>query len=126
MATDVFIPNYAVSVPVVAGTPFIGPQLSLSGVAGVYAQIAATGGAAGTMYLNPTIGDPLLTPQFVFGNGQPMGDGVISVAVSANGHAGQGLVSTAIGLYARAFSVSFTPSVSGSISIAVNIRFTGT
>ncbi|HST77425.1 MAG TPA: hypothetical protein VLN58_02940 [Verrucomicrobiae bacterium] len=123
MANDLFIPNYAVSVPVVSGTPWTGPVFQLSGAAAVYVQCVSTGGAAGNLYFCPTNGDPNLAPMFVWTTGIPVADGTTSAAVTANGHNCVFANLTSNGIAAARGFVQFSPSASGFVTISVNIRY---
>lgn len=123
---DAYIPDYIYAMPVVSGTTVYGAIVPLYGSAGFTVQGQCANGAAGAMFINPTnFASPMLQP-FYQANGYPFAEYVSAQTIGANGHAGMKVSPTDNSAHFAAFYVSFVPSASGTLYIAVNVRKYGT
>ncbi len=120
---DTYIPDYANGVPVVSGTTWYGGVIPLYGASGYSWQVVATNGAAGTFAWCPTnmVGTTAL---YTVNNGAlPAFSSTAGTAgVAANGTASNALNVNNVQAYFNAVYFYFTPSASGNLYVAINVR----
>ena len=118
---DSWIPDYAANLPVTSGVAWYGPLIPGHGVVALTVQIASTNGAAGTCYIFGTNFDGI-PPLINSSTGMPQGVQLTNVALSGVNVASINMGITSTGIGVNKFYLQFTPTVSGNIYIAVNMR----
>ena len=115
---DTGIYDYALNVPVVSGVPYVGLPVALYGAMGFSVHCVLTNGAAGTSVCQVTnFGQDLVPP-----GGIPWSQ-LSSDTLAANAMKYNGYSASQVGeAFARFARFVFTPSASGNLYYAVNVR----
>ena len=122
--TDTYIPDYVNNVAVTTGAPYVGSYIPLYGSNGLTIHIVSTNGAAGTLYVWGTNfqGNPNPAVQQPNAPGMGVQTGQLSAALAANSSAVIPVTPTNTLAMCAGCYIYFSPSASGNIFIAVNIR----
>lgn len=118
---DTYIPDYAYNVPVTTGTVWYGPIVSLQNAAGLSFQIQTLGGASGSLAYCPTnfAGIP---PLWTAPGNMPIFTAAGTTSVGVNNTAATAFNVNTSQAYFHSIYFYFSPTASGSIYVAVNVR----
>lgn len=117
---DIWIPDYAINVPVTAGTLWTGPIIDLSGGAGFRCMYILSGGAAGSIGMYVSDFDP--NGPLATAAGYPPQVGALGITATANQANVLTAANNAPQAYARCAWGYFSPSASGTMSMAITVR----